>query len=642
MANRPDRARLRHRLSVLALCAAFPVGAHLYAAADSAHAEGPPGSTASEKRSSKPAAMPGAAGIMKVDDVKPGMKGYAVTVFSGEKPDRFDIEVVDVIRDFQPGQDAIFFRSPDPRLQHSGIVGGMSGSPIFIDGKMVGALAYGYRFNKDPLGGITPIENMLEVDRLPFRPDVVDGTRARGRDGTAAWADQMLGLSNTAPVPPRRRPQELQMQGLQPLGAPMNLSGFSPRTAQYLADTVGLTPVQGGSGGGKAAWDGGEKHKWQPGDSVSVVLIGGDNSAAPNGTVTWVGGKGGDHLLAFGHPMYGIGPTNLPIADARVHTIINSVERSVKIASPRDIQGTMIQDRQPAIVLRDNQKPPLIPVTTTVKGPDDQLEPRSYQSVVAESRVLTPALAVSLLLQAVEEAAGDAVEVTAVLEQEIVLETSKGVRTIKASEESWFPQGVVPGPFARSRATVAMQAALDNQFELAKVVSVKQSARVEYGLPVQAIEEIRVRNDEVRPGDLLELSVKLRSPRGDVEWREVSVRIPDDVGDQEVQIEIAGGDWVAPYRPVAKDLDDLLDTIMARYPSRSLVASVYSPQEGLSTEYGLIEDLPGSVLETLSPDGASRQAIRFKRASRRVIDTKALIMGEQRLEIDVLPPKLSE
>jgi len=608
---------------VIALCAAFPVGAHLYVNAGEAEAANDPD-------------------IMKVDDVRRGMKGHAVTVFQGETPDRFEIEVVDVIRDYQPGQDAIFFRSPDPRLQHSGIVGGMSGSPIYINGKMVGALAYGYRFNKDPLGGITPIENMLEANKLPFRPDVVDGvTPARGRDGTAAWADTMLGLSGTEPVPPRMRPQELRTGGLEPLSAPMNVSGFSPRSAQFLADTVGLTPVRGGSGGGKASWDGGKKHKWKPGDSVSVVLIGGDNSAAPNGTVTWVGGKKGDQMLAFGHPMYGIGPTNLPIADATVHTIIASVERSVKIASPRDIQGTMIQDRQPAIVLRDEQRPPLIPIVTEIQGPDPAMAPRTYESVIAESRVLTPALAVSLLMQGVEEAASDAVEVSAVLEQEIVLETSKGIRTIKARDESWFPQGVVSGPFARSRATIAMQAAMDNQFELAKVVSVKQSAKVEYGVPVLAIEEVRVRNEDVRPGDLLELELKLRAPRGQPEWRTVAVRIPDDVGGQSIQVEVAGGDWVAPYRPIAKDLDDLLDTIMASYPSRSIVASVYSPQEGLSTEYGLLEDLPESVLETLSPDGTSRRAVRFKRAARRVVDTKALIQGEHRVEIDVLPPKLS-
>ena len=104
--------------------------------------------------------------VMPVDEIRPGMKGHAVTVFSGTQSDRFEIEIVDVVPDFVPGQPVILFRALDPRLQHSGVVGGMSGSPIYIDGKMIGALAYGWPFNKDPLGGITPIEPMLEVGQL--------------------------------------------------------------------------------------------------------------------------------------------------------------------------------------------------------------------------------------------------------------------------------------------------------------------------------------------------------------------------------------------------------------------------------------------------------------------------------------------
>ncbi|HEY0136280.1 MAG TPA: SpoIVB peptidase S55 domain-containing protein, partial [Nannocystis sp.] len=162
---------------------------------------------------------------MPVEDVRPGMKGYAVTVFSGTDSDRFEIEVIDVVRDYLPKQDAILFRSADPRMVHSGIVGGMSGSPIYIEGKLVGALAYGYRFNKDPIGGITPIKNMLTVSDLPFRPEVLPeartGPRAQARNGAAGWADAMLGLG-VSPLPARRRPADLDpVNGLAPIGAPM-------------------------------------------------------------------------------------------------------------------------------------------------------------------------------------------------------------------------------------------------------------------------------------------------------------------------------------------------------------------------------------------------------------------------------------
>ncbi|MGB1701136.1 MAG: SpoIVB peptidase S55 domain-containing protein, partial [Nannocystaceae bacterium] len=334
-------------------------------------------------------ARPKAGDIMPLEDVKPGMKGHAVTVFSGTTTDRFEIEIVDIIPDFVPGQPVILFRALDPRLQHSGIVGGMSGSPIYIGDKMIGALAYGWRFNKDPLGGITPIEHMLEVGELPHRPEVLP--LALGRDDRRGGrADSMLGL-NTTPLPARRTlaADTSRAIGMSPLAVPMSLGGFGPRTTLHLSEQLGFVPVAGGSGGGSIA-DADTRREFEPGDSVSVVLIGGDNAAAPNGTVTWVGGRERERVLAFGHPLYGAGPSNFPIADAKVHTIVNSVDRSVKLSSPRAIQGTLIQDRQPAISLRTDIVAPTIPVTTTIRAAESGFEPRTYESVVAVDSGLTP------------------------------------------------------------------------------------------------------------------------------------------------------------------------------------------------------------------------------------------------------------
>jgi hypothetical protein len=579
------------------------------------------------------------------------MKGYALTVFEGETPDKFEIEVVDVVRDYLPGQDAVLFRSPDPRMQHSGIVGGMSGSPIYIEGKLAGALAYGYRFNKDPLGGMTPIENMLEIADLPYRPEVFPkqpGARAGGRSGAADWADQMLGLG-TEPLPPRMIPEQIPgpngapSGGLEPIGAPMSIAGLGPHAAQFLADATGLLPVRGG-GSMKSAPASGEaastakKHTFKGGDSVSVVLIAGDNGAAPNGTVTWVGGKHNEQILAFGHPMYGEGPSRYPIANAHVHTILASVERSVKLSSALDVQGTLIQDRQPAIYLRTDIQTPMIPVVTTVEGPDVELGGRTYRSSVADSEVLTPPLVVTLLLDAIEEAGSDAVEVVLETHHEILLETSKGPRTIELHEETYYPRGVIRGLAARSRALLILMAALDNKFEIASIKSVDQHATVHYGAPVEQITRIRVNQGEIRAGELLELLVDLEPPRGPKRTQTVSLRIPEDAGGERVVVELAGGEWVMPYAPLPGNLDDLLDNLAASYPARSFVGTIYRAGEGLATEHGL-SDLPESVLQTLSPGGSNRKAVHFKQAARRVVRTNSIIQGDASLEIDVLPPK---
>lgn len=578
---------------------------------------------------------------MPVSEVKVGMKGYAVTVFKGNKSERFEIEVVDTIKNYLPMQDAVLFRSPDPRLEHSGIVGGMSGSPIYLEGRMVGALSYGWRFGKDPLGALTPISNMLEVGELPYRPEVLPqpGKRGQRRKGTKAWADTMLGLQ-TSPLPARRRPDELEPgMSMQPLSIPMSIAGLGNESATMLSDALGFVPVRGGSGGsvgdakaGAAPWD------WKPGDSVSVVMIRGDSSAASNGTVTWVDPKG-KRLLAFGHSMFEDGPSNLPMASARVHTIIASVDRSVKMSSPQTIQGVMVQDRQPAIALRTDLRAPMIPVTTTIQGPDPKLGPRTYANEVAVGVDLTPNLVAVILAEAADEAGRDATEVVLHMHHEIKLDTTKGPRTLHLEEEVFFPRGLIGRILGRSRGVTAVAASLDNEFEVARIREIRHAIRMEYGAPVDRIENVRPLGNEFRAGQIVRLEVTLRGYKGQERTEIIPLRIPDDAGGEQVRIDLTAGDGVRPYRPMPDDLDDLLTTLEQRYPSRAIVATVFRQGEGLSTRHGLLTDMPDSVLETLTDPGATRDAVRFKRMARRVIRTKNIIEGEHSIKVDVLPPK---
>ncbi|MBL9104483.1 MAG: hypothetical protein JNL82_26290 [Myxococcales bacterium] len=583
---------------------------------------------------------------MSVDDVRPGMKGHAVTVFSGTASDRFEIEVIDVIRDYLPRQDAILFRSPDPRMVHSGIVGGMSGSPIYIDGKLVGALAYGYRFNKDPIGGITPIKNMLAVGDLPYRPEVLPeaktGIRGSARPGASGWADAMLGI-NTDPLPPRRRPADLNpVTGLAPIGAPMSVSGLGSAATSFLADRLGLLPVRGGSnaqaaGSGAAPTAPPAPKQWKGGDAVSVVLIRGDNAVSPNGTITWVGGKQGERLLGFGHEMFGAGPTNLPIADARVHVIIPSVERSVKLSSALDVRGTLIQDRQAAISLRTDLSAPLIPVLTEMRGPEAAQPTRTYRSEVALGVDLTPNLATSLLVEALSEGGTDSTEIVAQIDHKIAIETSKGPRTVSIHEEEFFPQGIDPRAIARTRGPLVIAAVLDNDFEVAKIRGIEQRASITYGAPVDTIDAVRLPAGEFHAGDLVDLELRIRDYRGKVRVESLALRIPDDAAGQDIQIEVTSGQVARPLRPIADSLDDLLDTLEATYPPRSIVATIYREDEGLATRQGLMAELPGSVLESLSPQGSTIGAVRFKQIARRVIPTANLIDGEHNLKLSVQP-----
>ncbi|MEM6292999.1 MAG: SpoIVB peptidase S55 domain-containing protein [Myxococcota bacterium] len=577
--------------------------------------------------------------VMPVSDVKPGMRGHAVTVFSGEQTDKFEVEIVDVIHNYLPKQDAVLFKSNDPRLEHSSIVGGMSGSPIYVEGKLVGALSYGWPFNKDALGALTPMKNMFEVGELPYRPDVLKRPAVRGkkRRGTRAWADAMLGLE-TSPLPARRRADDLDAaESLVPLMVPMSVSGMGTAASRMLGDALGMTPVRGG-GRGQASGGNNAKKGWGGGDAVSVVLIDGDSSVAGNGTVTWVNKKG-DRLLAFGHSMFDDGPTNVPMGHARVHTIINSYQRSVKVSSPLSIDGLMYQDRQAAIALRTDKRAPMIPVVTAMKGPDPDLKPRTYTNKVAFGVDLTPNLIASILAEALDEAGRDSAEVVFKIGTRIEYTSSQGRKTLEFDEEVFFPGGLVGRIAGRTRSVLAILALLDNDFEVAEINDVRHDITMEYGAPLDTIENVRRLQETVRAGDLLELEVTLRDHDGEARTEVFPIRIPDDAAGEEVMVEISAGDLSIPYRPISDNIDDLITTVISGYPARSVVLSIYREGEGLSTRQGLIPELPDSVLETMIERGSTQPSIRLKQLSRRVIPTKNIIVGTHRLKLNVQAPK---
>jgi hypothetical protein len=437
----------------------------------------------------------------------------------------------------------------------------------------------------------------------------------------------MLGLG-TDPLPAAPPPRRLNpVAGLAPIGAPMAVSGLGSAATSFLADRLGLLPVRGGSGRAQAAGTGTASsphpETWKGGDAVSVVLIRGDNAVSPNGTITWVGGKQGEKLLGFGHEMFGAGPTNLPIADARVHVIIPSVERSVKLSSALDVRGTLIQDRQAAISLRTDLTAPLIPVLTELRGPEAAQPVRTYRSEVALGVDLTPNLATSLLVEALTEGGSDGAEIVAVIEHKIASRPARARAPSRSARRSSSrrasTRAASPAPAARSSSpppsTTTSRSPRSARSSSAPR-SVRRPRRDDRG------RARRPRGDpRRRPPPPRAAPPRLPRPRPQ---RALALRIPDDAADQDIQIEITSGQAVRPPRPVADSLDDLLDTLEATYPARSMVATIYREDEGLSTRHGLMAELPGSVLESLSPSGATVGAVRFKQLARRVIPTPNL------------------
>ena len=287
---------------------------------------------------------------MPLSDVKPGMVGQALTVFQGTKPEPFKVRVVSVMHNFLPKQDVILIRAEDPRVEFSGIVAGMSGSPVYIDGKLVGAVAYAWSFAKEPLGGVTPIESMLAEKRRPRRvgreyfaeggPDNGQGQAKPGgrpvarrslripaaMSGGAGAEPQRLRLARRAVAwsrPAAGRPGARQRRAAPAarLGA---AHGLRLRPAhRRRAGRRDASDRPGAAAGGRRGHIGPPKAGHvEPGSAIGVELVRGDMSTVATGTVTYVNGS---DVLAFGHPLFGIGEVYLPMVDAEIHAFLPSL-----------------------------------------------------------------------------------------------------------------------------------------------------------------------------------------------------------------------------------------------------------------------------------------------------------------------------
>jgi hypothetical protein len=320
------------------------------------------------------------------------MVGEARTVFQGTTPEPFKVRVVSVLRNFLPKQDIILVRAEDARVEALGIAAGMSGSPVYVDGKLMGAIAYGWSFAKEPLAGVTPIESMLAERNRPDRPPA-DSAAGEGTAGTPVTA---VGDGLAA--------------NLQPVAIPLSVSGASEASLAYLGDelqAVGLRPVRAGGGSSKAR-PGGGAGPLVPGTAVGVALISGDMSTTAMGTLTYADGK---QVFAFGHSMFGIGSVSLPLVEGEIHAIIPSLSTSLKMSSPIADIGSVTDDTRNGIIGELGEVADAVPVEVRVTRAGT---PRPRFAVkLARHRRLLPLLATMAISTALTEAVPDVTDITA-------------------------------------------------------------------------------------------------------------------------------------------------------------------------------------------------------------------------------------
>ncbi|HEX6838045.1 MAG TPA: SpoIVB peptidase S55 domain-containing protein, partial [Polyangia bacterium] len=593
--------------------------------------------------------------------VRAGMKGYGLTVFKGLKPERFNIEVISVLHNFLPKQDIILIQSDDPRLLHSGIVAGMSGSPIYIEGRLAGALSYGWHFAKDPIAGVTPIESMMAELKRPLRGrrstpvaeaanepqhqplrrggdivqaqneiprshnsrslDDVIASRHEERDRFAARAPLLAQL----PLPPLPEGAEPRLVRA---SVPLALAGFGAAAFAELTHALEpfhVVPLQGGGGAGRP--NDPSPSRFEDGGSIAVELIRGDVSAAGTGTVTRVEG---DKVLAFGHPMFNVGEIYLPIASAEIHTFMSALSSSFKMASPLKVLGSLIQDRQSGIIGDTSQRADMIPVHVRVGGPNRPVEDFHFE--VVRHRFLTPMLASTVVANAAQNAASDVADATITVRSNLAV---RGYKPLELTDQLYSPDGVSPRTLAAASGLKAIGDILFNPFAPANLDKIDIDVDVDYKADVAEIVGVSLNSDELEPGSRPNLYVTLRPYAGQEFVKAIPLEIPRALAGQSVKVVVTAGNLAKPDVAPPENLGGLINNLRKSYAASAIVVGLETPDEGVTLRGSVIPDLPGSVIDTLRPGASTMRADTFKRASRFVVPMHGIMQGKQEITIHV-------
>ncbi len=306
-------------------------------------------------------------------DIREGMRGVGRTVFQGDRVEEFQVEILGVLENAGPKQSIILARVSGGPLERTGVMQGMSGSPVYIDGKLVGALAMAFPFSKEPIAGIRPIEEMVQV------------AAGGGPLAQVQGAVQLADTSLTAHFPKREEARESKLAEIM---TPISFSGFTHNTLEAFGiqlRALGLEPQQGVSGGATSSARKQNNAPLEPGSMISVQMITGDMSVGADGTVTHIDGN---KIYAFGHRFMALGNADMPFSRSNVITLLPNLQSSFKISTSGDFLGTITSDRNAAIVGELSRKPRMIPLNIWIKG----AAPMKYHMEMVNDPLLSPLL----------------------------------------------------------------------------------------------------------------------------------------------------------------------------------------------------------------------------------------------------------
>src|SRR6202453_607170 len=535
--------------------------------------------------------------ILPLSEIKPGMIGEWHTVVSGSRVDTFPLQVVGIAENFiGPRRAVIICKALDATNKLTGPVAGMSGSPVFIDGKLIGAYAYGFLWPKDQaLIGVTPIESMLEVETNYPPGTAPPGTNGYSQINAPADPQWLLAPASGAAAVPS--PVSLQ-SAMKPLPTPLFISGVSERVLKRFSSrlsALGLDVMQSPSG---AAHDIDNDPK--PGQPLAGVLMSGVFQVAGTGTVTW---RHGNRLLAFGHPFLQDGPTEMPMASAEILTVVQSVPRSFKLSNTGPIIGTIYQDRLTAIAGELGRKPRTTHFEVHLDAPHDKT--RFFQGELIQNQMLSPMISAMSLLESITATMESEQQQTIFLESTLEI---PGHEPLKLSDAASGEDGSFE---LVMKQLMLFQSLLSNPCEFPHVKSLIFHVRLVDGWKSSRLDSLDMDRSEVAPGTTLHAVIGLRNYRGNSSAISVAVPIPADLRASQVLLFVGDADAALrmdeppPLPP--QTLDQVLDRFRLTRSRQNICVKLLQTAPGVAVEGRNLPDLPPSVAAQFESPNASLQ-----------------------------------
>lgn len=572
---------------------------------------------------------------ISLDEIKPGMEGYCLTEYGIDGIEKFALKVIDVVRDFDPGRDVILVQGTDERFVHTGPVAGCSGSPVYIDGRLAGALAFAWTYSKDPVYGATAIDDMLRVGLGKAEKPAPAFSFDYSRPIDLSEIDRQI---SRPPFSARNR-----FGGASVLPCPLITSGLGAEACEQLNNAVeplGFTVVPGIAGPpqrvqaeGTGAQEGADaERKLAPGACLVVPLVSGDMTMAVYGTVTEV--RDGT-VYGFGHPFMGYGAVDLPMATGKVHTVLTSLVRSNKLARVVKTVGAFTNDEGAGVLGKIGAEAQTFPLTVRIQRYNDA--ERVYNCRAASERTLTP----SLIRAAISGAAlylGDLPpDHTVKYKTSIAL---KGYEPIVCENVS-TGFGVLEMAVEASSATAIL---MNNPYGEVSIESMEFDISIAPTDTISHIWSAEMSDTTVKTGEKIRIDVVIESVKTQMKMYRIEMEMPEDLKPGKYELMLCGardyGEFLlktVPHKFIGQDLPDLVgalrDTLQVRRDR--LYCYLVLPSSGIVIEKAELPDLPATKMLVLQSLARPVRTQLYPKWVEKTLDTGTVVINKKTVHITI-------